>query len=283
MTLADAVLSGDENAVRLALEASQRKRDEAAEVIRASVGNPPLTTRCDVHPGQDRPFSTADSAAARIACYAPCPECRHEREVLAPRFLEWKAQGLPAIYFGVRLDDLEFTAAERAILDEFNRERTGVLALIGTFGTGKTSIASAILQAKHRGYYGTRADILSELRATYGRERGEQSGHALKSRLIETPMLALDEFEKVDSGADGQRLLFELINGRYGDGRPTIICGNCSMTEFKSILGGPGYSRVTGSGGTVLEFTGHDHRPGGKLRYKQQVALIRRLRKMGEE
>ncbi len=283
LSLAQAVFSDDPDAVRLALAASQRKHDEAAEQIRASVGNPPLTKRCKTHPGQDRLFSSTDSAAARVACYGPCPDCRHERDVLAPKFRAWCSQGLPKIYFGVKLDDLDFAEVERTALDEFNRDRIGVLALLGNAGTGKTSVACAILQTRNSGHYTTRADVLSKLRASYISERGGPSGDGLKRRLIDARMLVLDEFEKTDGGGDGQRLLFEIIDGRYSAGLPTIVCGNCSLGDFKGIIGGPGYSRVTGSSGTVLEFTGHDHRPGGKLHYKQQVALIRRLEKMGED
>jgi IstB-like ATP binding protein len=283
MTLADVILSGDEAAITAAWQESEGKRNASAKAIWASVGSPPWSKPCQIHPGEQRPFSSADSAAARVPCYADCPVCELEREVLAPRLLAWRAQGLPPIYFGVKLADLDFSESERAIIEEFDRKRVGVLCLLGNAGTGKTSAACAILQTKHKGCYTTRADLLSKLRATYTSERGGPTGDAVKRGMVETPMLVLDEFEKTDSGGDGQRLLFELLDGRYREGRPTIICGNCSLDDFKRIIGGPGYSRVTGSGGTVLEFTGQDRRPGGKAHYAQKVALIRRLNLLAKD
>lgn len=283
MSLSDVILSGDEAAISAAWQESERKRDEAAKAIWASVGSPAWTKECKIHPGQQRRFSSADSSAAREACYWMCPECQHEREVLAPRLRAWREQGLPGIYFGTKLNDLVLPPEERAVLEEFDRERSGMLALLGNAGTGKTSAACAILQTKNFGHYTTRADVLSKLRATYTSERGGQSGDGLKCRLIATNLLVMDEFEKTDGGGDGQRLLFELLDGRYREGRPTIICGNCSLAEFKGIIGGPAYSRVTGSGGSVLEFNGHDRRPDDRPRYRQQVALLRRLEKLGDE
>ena len=283
MNFPDAILSGDEVSIAAAWDALQLRNEAASKAIWASVGSPPWSKPCKIHPREQRPFSAADSAASREPCYAQCPVCQYEREVLAPRLLDWRAQGLPPIYFGVKLADLDFSESERGVLEEFSRERVGVLALLGNAGTGKTSAARAILQTRRSGSYTTRADLLSKLRATYTSERGGPSGDALKRRMLETPMLVLDEFEKTDGGGDGQRLLFELLDGRYREGRPTIICGNCGLDEFKRIIGGPGYSRVTGSGGTVLEFAGHDRRPDGKGQYAKQVALIRRLRKLEDE
>jgi hypothetical protein len=281
--LSEAILSGDEPAVMRALRASQSEHDKRAEAIRASVGNPPLTRECEIHSGQLQPFSPADSEAWRRPRYGDCPECKREAEILAPKFHTWRDHGLPAVYFGVTLDELDFSEDMRAVLDEFKRERIGLLALLGNAGTGKTSAACAILQTRNRGQYATRADAVSELRATYTSTRGGPTGNGLKRRLIESPLLVLDEFEKVDGGGDGQRLLFELIDGRYREGRPTVICGNCSLAAFRNIIGDPGYSRVTGSGGVVLEFTGRDRRPDGRRRYAQQVALIRRLEKLGKD
>jgi len=280
--LSDAVLAGDEAAVMRCLSASQREHDKNAAAIRASVGNPPPTRECRTHPDQLERFSNRDSAACRRPFYSPCPECRREAEDLAPKLKFWRDHGLPALYFGRTLDELEFSDPERDALESFQREAVGILALLGRSGTGKTSAACAILQAQRSGRYSTRADVLSELRATYTSGRGEQTGKGLKKSLIETRMLVLDEFEKTDGGGDGQRLLFELLDGRYREGRPTIICGNCTLADFRGIVGTAGFSRVTESGGLILECSGRDRRPDGRDRHREQVKLIRRLEHLTE-
>ena len=280
--LSDAVLCGDDAAVMRCLSASQLEHDKNSAAIRARVGNPPPTRECRIHPDQLEQFSNRDSAACRRPCYSPCPECRREVEILAPKLKFWREHGLPALYFGRTLDDLEFSDPERDALEGFQREAIGILALLGRSGTGKTSAACAILQAQRSGRYATRADVLSGLRATYTSKRGELSGDTLKRGLIETRMLVLDEFEKTDSGGDGQRLLFEVLDGRYREGRPTIICGNCTLADFKTIVGTAGFSRMTESGGRILEFSGRDRRPDGRDRHREQVTLVRRLENITE-
>lgn len=270
----------DQAAVMRRFEASQREHEKSAAAIRAAVGNPPPTRECRTHPDQLEHFSNRDSAACRRPCYSPCPECRREAEDLVPKLNFWRAHGLPGLYFGRTLDELEFSDPERGALERFQREAVGILALLGRSGTGKTSAACAILQAQRSGRYATRADVCSELRATYNSERGEQTGKGLKKGLIEPRILVLDEFEKTDDGKDGQRLLFELLDGRYREGRPTIICGNCTLDDFKGIVGTAGFSRITESGGMILEFSGRDRRPDGRDRHREQVKLIRRLEKL---
>ncbi len=78
-------------------------------------------------------------------------------------------------------------------------------------------------------------------------------------------------------------MLFQIIDGRYNEGLPTIICGNCTLDWFKTAITEPGLSRITGSGGSVLELVGRDRRPDGKARYKKKVELIQRLKKLATE
>ncbi|MEA9994304.1 ATP-binding protein [Pseudomonas sp. 10B1] len=132
--------------------------------------------------------------------------------------------------------------------------------LLGTVGTGKTHLATAMLQQairEHaqdglRGLYATAGSIIREVKATFGNlDRTEASVYA---DLVRPDLLVIDEVG-VQHGTDFERqVLFEVINGRYEQVKPTIIVSNLGIPELRECLGDRAVDRLRDKGGLVVLF-----------------------------
>lgn len=132
--------------------------------------------------------------------------------------------------------------------------------LLGTVGTGKTHLGTAMLQAvirefAHdglRGLYATAGSIIRDVKATFGnRGRTEADVYA---DLIRPDMLVIDEIG-VQHGTDFERqVLFEVINGRYEKIKPTIVVSNLGVTELRQCLGDRAVDRLRDKSGIVVVF-----------------------------
>ncbi len=132
--------------------------------------------------------------------------------------------------------------------------------LLGTVGTGKTHLGTAMLQAvirEHahdglRGLYATAGSIIRDVKATFGnRGRTEADVYA---DLIRPDLLVIDEVG-VQHGTDFERqVLFEVINGRYERIKPTIVVSNLGVTELRQCLGDRAVDRLRDKSGIVVVF-----------------------------
>lgn len=132
--------------------------------------------------------------------------------------------------------------------------------LLGTVGTGKTHLGTAMLQAVIRehalaglvGLYATAGSIIRDVKATFGnRGRTEADVYA---DLIRPDLLVIDEVG-VQHGTDFERqVLFEVINGRYERIKPTIVVSNLGVTELRQCLGDRAVDRLRDKSGIVVVF-----------------------------
>jgi DNA replication protein DnaC len=130
----------------------------------------------------------------------------------------------------------EFAANFAAI-----RERGNCLLLVGGPGTGKTHLACAILaqviHAGHSGLFLTLSEGLRLIRSTYspGAVRSEAQVFAT---LNSPDQLVLDEVGAgIGNDAKRRAMLFDVLNARYGEMRPTILIGNLTAAEMEEYLG----------------------------------------------
>ncbi|MCF7540604.1 ATP-binding protein [Pseudomonas petrae] len=132
--------------------------------------------------------------------------------------------------------------------------------LLGQVGTGKTHLAAGILQQVIRhfaaqglaGLYTTAGGIIRSIKDTFGnRERTESQVYA---DLIAPHLLVIDEVG-VQHGTDFERtVLFEVINGRYEQMKPTIVVSNLGMADLRTCLGDRAVDRLRDKGGLVVLF-----------------------------
>lgn len=121
------------------------------------------------------------------------------------------------------------------------------LIFSGLPGTGKSHLATAILQAimpEHNGLYITCMGVIRAVRGTW-RKDSEKSESQVLNALGGADLLVLDEIG-VQYGTDGeQTILFDVLDRRYRDMRPTILLTNQGMDGFKSFVGDRSYDRLT--------------------------------------
>ena len=134
------------------------------------------------------------------------------------------------------------------------------MMLLGQVGTGKTHLATGILQQVIRHYagqglaglYTTAGGIIRSVKDTFGnREHTESQVYA---DLIAPHLLVIDEVG-VQHGTDFERtVLFEVINGRYEQVKPTIVISNLGMADLRNCLGDRAVDRLRDKSGLVVLF-----------------------------
>lgn len=132
--------------------------------------------------------------------------------------------------------------------------------LLGRVGTGKTHLATGILQQVIRnfgsqgliGRYTTAGGIIRSVKDTFGSQAKTES--QVYADLVSPHLLVIDEVG-VQHGTDFERtVLFEVINGRYERLRPTIVVSNLGMADLRQCLGDRAVDRLRDKGGLAVIF-----------------------------
>ncbi|SSY68502.1 DNA replication protein dnaC [Alcaligenes faecalis subsp. faecalis] len=136
------------------------------------------------------------------------------------------------------------------------------LIFIGNVGAGKTHLAVGIAhEVMEQGYSALFTSVMGAVRSikeTYGRRELTES-QAI-ARLVEPDLLILDEVG-VQFSSDTERLyLFEILNGRYENMRPTIVISNLDMAGIKECLGQRVYDRLREGDGRAVSFVWESYR-----------------------
>lgn len=221
-----------------------------------------LPQNCDKH----GPFESRQ-IIGRI--WSRCPACEDERRKAgeakeaeearrARESRERKLLGRAAIperFIGKGFDNFHAdTDAKRSALtilrdyaENFDRNaQTGQgLILSGKPGTGKSHLAGAVLQSQisRDVLYATCLDIIRMVRETW-RKDSERSERQVLSYLGGLDLLVIDEMG-VQYGTDGeQTVMFDVLDRRYRDMKPTILLTNQDAAGLKAYLGERTFDRI---------------------------------------
>lgn len=150
----------------------------------------------------------------------------------------------------------------KAYADKFPTHR-GNLLLIGTTGTGKTHISTAIAKSViSQGFdvlYDSTQNILNDFERDKFRSGFNQTESA-SEKYLECDLLIIDDLGAEFSTQFSVSALYNLINTRQNKGLSTIISTNLSAGELAAKYEGRIYSRIIGADYTVLRFEGEDRR-----------------------
>ena len=120
------------------------------------------------------------------------------------------------------------------------------LVLAGLPGTGKTHLAVAALQAllvRPVGY-ATCMDLIRIVRDTWRRD-SERSESQVLNYFERLDLLVIDEIG-ANYGTEGeQSVLFDVLDRRYREVRPTILLTNQDKEGFKKFIGERTFDRLT--------------------------------------
>jgi DNA replication protein DnaC len=232
-----------------------------ARVIDFGMGAPTMTSRC---PACSEEIRIKEDARKER-------EARHEREMKVARLKG--ASGIP-----VRFASRDFTGYSAVVpgqkialsvcrtFAEAWPEKLAAgasLVLTGGPGTGKTHLACAVANSVMTDYlgavaFGTVATLLRHIKDTY-RKDSDRSEQAAINDLVRPDLLVVDEVG-VQVGSEHEKLLmFEVLNSRYQELRPTILISNLSATELETFLGQRVMDRYRECG-AVIGFNWPSHR-----------------------
>ncbi len=232
--------------------------------------------------------------------WTDCPACREikeqaEAEDLSRRkeeaarssrerteYRKRRAAGLWPRFDGKGFDDFDFSVdpgarsnleLARAYAENFPAMRRFGRSLIfaGSYGTGKTHLASAIVErVLAQGFSALIVcvyDLLSRLKSTWSRAATETEQQALAA-FTGPDLLVVDEVG-VQFGSEAEKtLLFQVFNKRYLDLKPTIVVSNEDAAGIKSFLGQRVFDRLRENGGQMLVFDWASARKAQKTNYE---------------
>jgi DNA replication protein DnaC len=137
------------------------------------------------------------------------------------------------------------------------------LIMLGGVGAGKThlsvGIANHIMATGKTALFTSVIGAVRSIKETYRRDSEATEGSAIR-KLCEPDLLILDEVG-VQFGTDAEKIiLFEIINGRYEDMKPTVIISNLNIEGLTEYLGERVIDRLREGGGKVIMFNWASYR-----------------------
>jgi len=188
-----------------------------------------------------------------------CP-CRSYRIKLASTKKAFKKSQIPKKYFWKFVDDFEIVSDNANKLIGFvdtirgkspDQKWKDGFFLWGSAGTGKTLMACIMLQELMLKYSsgGRFVDLsrqfFQRLKSSYNisDESYGEAGQIL-DELIKIPFLVIDDFGVQRNTEWEKEMLYNLIDSRYVEERPTIITSNINIDEFKDVAHGRISSRI---------------------------------------
>lgn len=137
------------------------------------------------------------------------------------------------------------------------------LLFLGNVGTGKThlaiGIAHEVMAMGKQAVFVRVKKAVEMVQATYGRNATQTKDQVLCD-FIDADLLILDEGGYQRGTDDEKLIIFDIINGRYENSRPTIITSNLDALGLKEAIGDRSYDRLREGGGKVVQFDWESHR-----------------------
>lgn len=126
----------------------------------------------------------------------------------------------------------------------------------GLPGTGKTHLAVAIaLDVMEQGHSALYTSVLRALRSVKdGFSSTGETETAVVKKLAVPDLLVMDEAGITYETDTEAMILYEIVNQRYEEGKPTIFTSNYNMEELQKVMGARVIDRLREGGGMAVQF-----------------------------
>lgn len=128
--------------------------------------------------------------------------------------------------------------------------------MIGSVGTGKTHLAASMVHelAQKKSVRCIRLiDLMRKLKDSWRKDSEYTESEAI-NHYANLDLLIIDEVG-IQFGSDAEKMfMFDIINGRYENMKPTVLISNLNLTNLKENLGEQVVDRLREDGGKVLVF-----------------------------
>jgi len=212
--------------------------------LEPKIAEHPALEPCAIHADCERAVDLEATALASWHCDSGfalvreiCPKCHEESERLKQnrRFVN---MGVPERVSHATFDNYEIYEDKQngalAAARRFVAKARGFLVLVGTAGTGKSHLASAVFKTLGGGKFVTQRELLGGLRATYGTKLNRDDFY---NQYKNCKILVVDEIGLSEGGADEQPMLYEILAYRHDRGKPTVLCSNFNFKTVAEALG----------------------------------------------
>lgn len=202
-----------------------------------------IWSRCPTCNELQRSEEEAAAEAARVHEIA----ARHERMI--------RAAAIPQRFIGRTFDNFEAdtdpkrqaltTARDYAEGFKANARKGAGLIFAGRPGTGKSHLAAAVLQSvlTREVRYITCLDMIRSVRETWRKDSETSEGRVL-DYLQGLDLLVIDEVG-MQYGTEGeQTIVFDVLDRRYREVRPTIILTNQDKAGLRTYVGDRTFDRL---------------------------------------
>ena len=179
--------------------------------------------------------------------------------------------GIPKRFKGKKIDDVQLRDTEavdavksiqsylKTFPDRLSAGASGFLC--GNCGTGKTLLACIIVEAVcckgYAAHYTTAWKMLQQIRKGYNREG---SVNEYINEYVRKPLIVIDEIGIQHGSQDERVLLYQVLDGRYNDIRPTILISNSKDPVKDGFLDMRIIDRLKDGGGFSITFSGESFR-----------------------
>lgn len=210
-----------------------------------------------------------------------CPMCKRE----ASDRKIYGAISIPRRFIGKTFENYHPDENSQRVYDFFrdyadhlqDRIDAGTsVILTGRPGTGKTHLACALLfEAKKKGYSAFFINIRKLFRAVRDtwREGAAESESQVIDRYVDLDLLVIDEVGVQAKSENEQCILYDILNGRYENAKPTIILSNETLPEIKQIIGERAYDRLREGGGKAFDCSWESYRGKAELADNKPVSI----------
>ena len=143
------------------------------------------------------------------------------------------------------------------------RERGTCMIFSGSPGTGKThlacAIANAVIKQGSAALFTTVSEALRTIKRAYGKDADTSEQDAIND-LVNPALLILDEVGMAYDTDHSKTLIFDLMNKRYENIRPTILLTNLDAPALREHLGDRITDRLREGGGKLISFAWDSYR-----------------------